>query len=74
MKNSKKQVAINQLRFLKNLFQTWLLPLILLVLVSYFVYLALSFFSAGFSFGQFFLQITEYLVYSIPTLLNVNLL
>ena len=72
MKNSKKQVAINQLRFLKNLFQTWLLPLILLVLVSYFVYLALSFFSAGFSFRTVFFTDSQNIYNSISNFVELN--
>ena len=72
MKNSKKQVAINQLRFLKNLFQTWLLPLILLVLVSYFVYLALSFFSAGFSFKTVFFTDSQNIYNSISNFVELN--
>ncbi len=72
IKNLKKWKGSNQMSLIKHLFQGWILPLILLVLGSYLIYLVLSLFSAGFSFKATFFTDSHNIYNSISNFIELN--
>ena len=72
MAKNLKRVNFEQLTSIKNFFQFWLIPLVLLILGSYLVYSILSFFSAGFSFKVIFFTDAPNIYNSISNFIELN--
>ena len=72
MAKNLKRVNFEQLTSIKNFFQFWLIPLVLLILGSYLIYSILSFFSAGFSFKVIFFTDAPNIYNSISNFIELN--
>ena len=72
MAKNLKRVNFEQLTSIKNFFQFWLIPLVLLILGSYLVYSILSFFSSGFSFKVIFFTDAPNIYNSISNFIELN--